>query len=307
MAKVIFTSKPDSGYDDNRADRYHFPRRYLNYVEAAVGDLFIYYEPKRKSASNPNLGGRVSYVATGKIEKIDPDPVLPDHFYARISNFFYFDQPVPLHDDDRYYESRIRKADGTPNKGLLGWAVRQIPEDEFDQILTVGFTQVLDADASATPRGFEEEQEPFQRRMIDQLVTRPWRDRKFSQQVRRVYDSTCALTGLKIINGGGVPEIEAAHIRPVGSGHGGNDSVRNGIALCRTAHWLFDRGLVTLREDYSIGIARQIAGNPVTKLFRPNGQAIVPIDPNFRPGLSYLKDHWSRFPEKDYVALSSIQ
>ncbi|MGH6673150.1 MAG: HNH endonuclease [Xanthobacteraceae bacterium] len=44
------------------------------------------------------------------------------------------------------------------------------------------------------------------------------------------------MTGLQIINGGGRAEVQAAHIRPVAAG--GFDSVRNGLALSGTIHWI---------------------------------------------------------------------
>jgi predicted restriction endonuclease len=60
--------------------------------------------------------------------------------------------------------------------------------------------------------------------------------------VLRAYDERCAITGFKFINGGGRAEVDAAHIRPVQ--HNGPDTINNGIALCGTAHWMFDRGLI---------------------------------------------------------------
>ena len=56
------------------------------------------------------------------------------------------------------------------------------------------------------------------------------------------------MTGLKIINGGGRAEVQAAHIRPIA--HHGPDSIRNDPALSGTVHWMFDRGLLTVDDDY---------------------------------------------------------
>lgn len=44
--------------------------------------------------------------------------------------------------------------------------------------------------------------------------------------------------------------MHAAHIRSVEAD--GPDTVRNGIALTGTAHWLFDRGLLSFADDYTI-------------------------------------------------------
>jgi putative restriction endonuclease len=42
------------------------------------------------------------------------------------------------------------------------------------------------------------------------------------------------MTGLRIFNGSGRAEVQAAHIRPVADN--GPDSVRNGLALSSTIH-----------------------------------------------------------------------
>ena len=45
------------------------------------------------------------------------------------------------------------------------------------------------------------------------------------------------MTGLRIVNGGGRPEVQAAHIRAEEAD--GPDALRNGVALSGTAHWMF--------------------------------------------------------------------
>jgi putative restriction endonuclease len=80
------------------------------------------------------------------------------------------------------------------------------------------------------------------RRVELMLVNRKIRDANFRRLVCEAYDDTCAVTGLRIINGGGRSEVQAAHIWPVAEG--GSDAVHNGIALSGTAHWLFDRHLI---------------------------------------------------------------
>ncbi|MDE2764079.1 MAG: hypothetical protein OXK74_15060 [Gemmatimonadota bacterium] len=54
----------------------------------------------------------------------------------------------------------------------------------------------------------------------------------FATGIKRAYDNTCAVSGLRIINGGGRAEAQAAHIRPVHAN--GPDSLRNGVALSST-------------------------------------------------------------------------
>jgi putative restriction endonuclease len=90
---------------------------------------------------------------------------------------------------------------------------------------------------------------------VNQVTNRVVRDRNFRRTVLRAYGERCAVTGLRLINGGGRAEVEAAHIRPVD--HDGPDIVSNGIALSGTTHWMFDRGLIGLADEMTILVSRQ--------------------------------------------------
>ncbi|KQN01687.1 hypothetical protein ASE82_14720 [Sphingomonas sp. Leaf230] len=90
------------------------------------------------------------------------------------------------------------------------------------------------------------------------MATLVWpvvRDRVFRRVVLRAYDECCAVTGLKLINGGGRAEIEAAHIQPVEAN--GPDIISNGMALSGTARWMFDRGLIGFDSETRILVSRQ--------------------------------------------------
>ncbi|MDO6413728.1 HNH endonuclease signature motif containing protein [Sphingomonas sp. BIUV-7] len=62
---------------------------------------------------------------------------------------------------------------------------------------------------------------------------------------------------MKLINGGGRAETEAAHVMSVEAG--GPDAVNNGIALSGTIHWMFDRGRSTIARAWS-ALSTTIAG-----------------------------------------------
>ena len=97
------------------------------------------------------------------------------------------------------------------------------------------------------------------------------------------------MTGLRIINGGGRPEAQAAHIRPVN--HGGSDSPRNGLALSSTFHWMFDRGLLSIDDDFKILKAKGTVPPEVERLLNPSGQLIVPQDFRLQPHRQFLRYH----------------
>jgi putative restriction endonuclease len=101
------------------------------------------------------------------------------------------------------------------------------------------------------------------------------------------------MSGLELRNGGGRPEVEAAHIVPIEAR--GPDVVSNGLALSGTVHWMFDRGLVAVDEDFGLLIARDsVAADIAERLFVPDRRLIRPGDPAKVPHPAYLKWHRDR-------------
>jgi putative restriction endonuclease len=173
-----------------------------------------------------------------------------------------------------------------------------LSSDDFNSIIQQGLADTTPLlprvdDALLAP-GFHEDQKPLQfeqeRERVTSLTSRVVRDRIFRRIVLRAYDERCAITGLKLINGSGRAEVAAAHIRPV-EAHG-PDIVSNGIALSGTAHWMFDRGLISLADDREILVSRQVNDpDGVRALINKSGQAIAPRRPSDRPHPHFLQWH----------------
>jgi putative restriction endonuclease len=285
MAKVVLTSNPKSIYDDLPEKRYHFPSTYLRAIHEAHGDWAIYYESGRS-------GGRRAYYAIARIVDVQPDPKQAGLYYAFVKDYLDFDSPVPVQHQAGYYENALQGDDGHLNRGAVQRAVRRISEDEFELIVRSGFAAIFgggDTAAATTRNAAQEEPITFHRPIVEQIVRRPFRDTAFKLAVRTAYRATCAMTGLKMINGGGRAEAEAAHIRPVQDS--GPDSVRNGIALSGTVHWMFDRGLVSIGDDYTILRARQGIPDRMQQLFNRSGKLILPDSEMLRPHRQFLQYH----------------
>lgn len=298
MAKAVLTTKVNPVYDDLPEERYHFPHTYLRQIEQARGDWIIYYEPRRTTGDLSSIGGRQAYFATARLSRIEKDPVRPDHYYAFITDYLEFDHAVPFKEGSHYYESILKKEDGNTNKGAFGRAVRAIPDQEYGLILQAGFTTVLREallETQAQPEAayqMSEDIASYQRSIIESVVARPFRDAAFSVMVKGAYANTCAMTGLKIINGGGRAEVQAAHIRPVAED--GPDSIRNGLALSATVHWMFDRGLISVDDDYSILIAKNRLPDTALRILNEDRRLILPQRADLRPHRHYLGYHRER-------------
>lgn len=291
MAKGVFTTKANPTYDDLPEVRYHFPKTYLNQVKAMVGDWIVYYEPRRQDADPAGRGGRQAYFATARVQRIEADPRLGNHYYAFVTDFLEFENPIPFREEGKYLESSLMKADGSTNKGAFGRAIRLISESEYQLILQLGFANPTVRQPEYDDARVAEEPTEYQRPIVEQLVSRPFRDVAFTKNIRTIYDFTCAMTGLKLINGGGRPEVEAAHIRPVGNDHNGSDSVRNGIALSRSIHWMFDRGLLSLTDDYEILMVKKLVSDPIKRLLNLDGKIFLPADRRLHPHPQFLRYH----------------
>ncbi len=294
MPRALLTTKVMPTYDDLPEERYHFPPAYLNQVRKAVGDFVVYYEPRRTSGELSSRGGRQAYFAVARVVSVEPDPARDDHFYARIADYLEFDRPVPFREGEHFYEAGLRREDGQTSKGAFGRAVRPLPDHEFDAIVHAGFADdaaMLPAQVPAPmmPGGFAEPQADFERPIIESLVARPFRDQAFARQVRHAYDNRCAVTGLRLINGGGRAEVQAAHIRPVASA--GPDSVRNGLALSGTAHWMFDRGLLAIDDDYAILTMTHGLPEDAGRLIVPDRRLRIPVDATLHPHRQFLRWH----------------
>jgi putative restriction endonuclease len=119
------------------------------------------------------------------------------------------------------------------------------------------------------------------------------REARFRIQVVSAYNYTCALTGYRLMTISSGSIVDAAHIHEFSQSR--NNDVRNGIALCKNAHWLFDEGLWTVADDYSVKVAggRFTEDSPDQKpLIDYQGRRIrLPDNTSLFPDLAHLDWH----------------
>ena len=292
MAFGIFIHRSDSIYDDIPSERYQFPKQYLSRAQQCEGDWIVYLEPSKVKETK-------GYFAVAKVQEIIPDPRKQDMFLAVIEPGTYLDfgDPVSFRDENSIIERGLLNDQGKIS-GRAQAAVRTLSAEDFARIVERG----LGRDEDILPRvgdtmqlpGFHDAQTLFQhmpaRERVNQLTNRAVRDRNFRKNVLRAYGERCAITGLRLINGGGRAEVEAAHIRPVE--HDGPDIVSNGLALSGTAHWMFDRGLVGLADDLTILVSRQSNDiEAVTSMINSSGKILVPDRLANRPRAEFVTWH----------------
>ena len=301
MSKAVFIASSHSSYDDRRGEVYHFPNSYLSRVSKTVGDWVIFYQGRR--------GGASGYYAVQRVDRIEPDPTDATHSYAVLdaASELSFERAVPrFRGDGSPFETGLPLSRGSNTS-----SVRLIAEADFAAIIAEGLREEDSPDA--LPRegplsavglpgdnilpvaGFGETPQVAFLPLADAirpliLSSRAFRDRAFARQVKRAYSGRCAMSGLALRNGGGRPEVEAAHIVPVEAQ--GPDTVRNGIALSGTVHWMFDRGLISVDENFGLLVATgSVASEIADRLLLPERKLMLPSNSDHHPHQSYFQWH----------------
>lgn len=143
---VLAQYRKRSAYADEIGSRYHFPRKYFNFLTLPEIQ-FIYYEPKKS--------GEGEYFGYGEIGAVTSDPDNPDQFFAEIVNYSPFKTPVSGRDKNGKPRER-------PPFYNAQNAVRKIDVDVFAELCADGGIELATLGVeSENPESDELITEPF--------------------------------------------------------------------------------------------------------------------------------------------------
>jgi putative restriction endonuclease len=118
------------------------------------------------------------------------------------------------------------------------------------------------------------------------------RSQGFRVAIVKTYAHRCTMCGIKILTADGHTIVEAAHIIPFSLSR--NDDPRNGLCLCRSCHWSFDEGLISVNSRYQVVTSPQLTqnNNLPSYIVTLQGRGIIhPIEEKFMPDLNSLAWH----------------
>ena len=117
----------------------------------------------------------------------------------------------------------------------------------------------------------------------------------FRKAVLEIYDGRCAISGMKLEFGRSVTMVDACHIIPFADDQG--DTITNGIALSPTLHRAFDRGLVSVSDDYRVLVHPRLTDHfPEVGIRQFNRHELhLPPDSRFYPSPEKFEQHRQRF------------
>jgi putative restriction endonuclease len=271
--------------------RYPFNKTSLPIVRQAVDDWIVYYRPAARRGDEVSRSGNYFAIARlSEVEQLGDDETC----IAHVSGFLPFENPVPFRMNGRHFEFNMRQIDGLLNSSLAQRSVRELTRQEFFEICGQGFSSSEykhEFSPDSISQGFAETEE-----QANYLVDRPrivskraFRDAAFASIVGQAYDYSCAVSGLRFYTPANHFEVESAHIIPVSAN--GPDSVRNGIALTRTMHFLFDKGLITIDENFRILKSDWLTRSGVEARFGIQEFMSLPNDENTHPHPHFLRYH----------------
>jgi putative restriction endonuclease len=81
----------------------------------------------------------------------------------------------------------------------------------------------------------------------------------FKREIPKIYNNTCSISGMKVDSVFSFSMIDACHIVPFSNSY--NDTISNGIALCPNLHRAFDRGLISIDNNYKVLVSQSFREN----------------------------------------------
>lgn len=114
----------------------------------------------------------------------------------------------------------------------------------------------------------------------------------FKRVIPKIYNNTCCITGLNISATFTISMVDACHIIPFSESH--DDTITNGIALSPNMHRAFDRGLITVDENFKVIVSERFREETISpysiKQFSGK-QILLPTEPRFYPSPENLSWH----------------
>jgi len=110
----------------------------------------------------------------------------------------------------------------------------------------------------------------------------------FKREIVKIYNNTCAISRLRIDTLINTSMVDACHIVPFSESY--DDTLTNGIALCPNLHRAFDRGLISVSDDYKVLVNKIFVENQSVynlsqfegkQILLPNNSRNYPLLENF--------------------------
>lgn len=118
----------------------------------------------------------------------------------------------------------------------------------------------------------------------------------FKREIPKIYNNTCSISGMRIDATANISMVDACHIVPFSEAY--DDTLTNGFALSPNLHRAFDRGLISISDDYTVLVKKNFVenSNSVFNISQfENQQILLPKIRSIYPSLENFQHHRKRF------------
>lgn len=118
------------------------------------------------------------------------------------------------------------------------------------------------------------------------------RDTLFRREIVRLYDDTCCITGVRVAAPYAFSMVDACHIVPFYKTF--NNHPTNGIALCPNLHRAFDKGAISIDNNYRVVVSDTFVENENSEYSLKalsEKQITLPMDGRYLPELEAFAWH----------------
>ena len=114
----------------------------------------------------------------------------------------------------------------------------------------------------------------------------------FRREVVKLYNETCCISGLRVSATFPVTMVDACHIKPFAVSF--DNTLPNGIALCPNLHRAFDRGLLSVSDNYEVIFSDAFTENAASAFrlrLMEKVALVLPKNPLHQPSLAAFAWH----------------
>ena len=234
------------------------------------------------------------------------NPTIYNPFFRLQNNGFWHLYPIALRDSRPSSNLQLQRAGAYAQLDDDLFTILKVPEYQeiFRQIIIDRYfpdlrEKIDDLTIEAEAAEYSESliqgiEHPFSayRDIASIQVETPVRSAGFRRAIMEIYEHTCAVCELNIRASTGESVTDAAHIIPFSVSY--NDDIRNGISLCKSHHWAFDTGLISVNEAYEVIVSRSMTEQgPIASMLTElrNKPIWLPNEPEHRPAQDALTWH----------------
>jgi putative restriction endonuclease len=264
--------------------QYDWNRKRFNKVRE--GDYFIYRRPQKVSENK-----KFYFFGTGRVGKITDydDRVICDvEEPIRFKNIIYQDDIVD------YQWKWKSKTKNDFQQFFNNYGMNTIPFEDLEHFFKLGVGEIITENFDEENKDLVESHIQLKNKKLGKLgnqqitQSRGSLGKIFSDNVQIIYDNKCCITGITTRS-----ILNSSHISPWSEDIENRANEKNGLLLSLILHKCFDKGLLSIDDDYKVIISKNIKDEKLKlylKSFEGN-KIRLPVRKEFYPDKNLLKIH----------------